>query len=369
MSDPLVSVIVPVYKVERQLERCLDSIVQQTYRPLEVIVVDDGSPDGCGEIMRRYEQQHPFLHTITQRHRGLGPARNAALSVAHGVYVAMIDSDDWIEPDYLTRLVGLAEQHQADVAVCNFSFDAWGLRVRFPFLPRVNHLTGPEAARWSLNMSRFPAFAWNKLYRRELFHPDDPPFPTIFYEDMATTPRILRRARTVVLTREVLYHYCLRSDSITGSFGVKNVFSFAAAVDILRRYLWEEGLWEGWRRDYQRLLRTAAVMMGIQVTLQRNGIPLTVRGPVLSRFLRSLGTMREAPQDGHRLRVVELHGAAPRPSFARAVVSAALVVARPGFGRRRGSGRKSRPPFGVAPQDGRPPAASAESKKEYTWQP
>jgi len=327
--EPLVSVVVPVLDVAQLLPRCLDSLLAQTHRPLEIIVVDDGSTDDSLEVMRRYEQSHSEVHVISQRHRGVGPARNAGLSIAEGEFVSMVDADDWVEPRFIADLLDLCQVNSADVAVGGFSFHMLGLRVPFPFLPRVASMTGPEAAQHSIHMTRFPAFAWNKLYRRHLFHPEDPPFPSIYYEDLATTPRILMRASKVALTRKVYYHYCLRGESITGKFGAKNVFSFAAAIDILRRDLHQDGRWEAWQPSYRRLLREALVMMGLQILLQPNRIPLRSRVAVLSRYARRLRALAEPPSDGQQLRVVRLRKSAARSSVARRVVSATLTVAKP----------------------------------------
>ncbi len=326
---PLVSVIIPALNVEPYLARCLDSLLAQTYRPLEIIVVDDGSTDGTADVMRRYEEQHPEVHTISQRHRGLGPARNAALSIAHGRYVSMIDADDWVEPDFVADMVELATTTGADVVVANFRFDALGLSVKFPFLPSPRTMTGAEAAKLSIHLTRFPAFAWNKFYSRDLFQADDPPFPSIYYEDLATTPRVLMRASKVALTSKAYYHYCLRGDSITGNFGAKNVFSFAAAIDILRLDLHHDGRWESWQRSYRRLLREARVMMAIQILFQRNSIPLRARGTVLARFNRRLRQLAELPASGRRLWPVRLPNPETRTSLARRVVTGTLTVKRP----------------------------------------
>ena len=300
MTEPLVSVVVPVFNVERWLPRCLDSLLAQDHRPLEVIAVDDGSRDGSADVLRRYAAAHAEVRVVLQEHRGLGPARNAALTLATGEYVTMVDADDWIEPTFVSDTLRIARETGSDVVIGGFCFEAAGLRVPFPFLPRRSSFTGPEAAETSINMVRLPAFAWAKLYRRELFHADDEPFPAIFYEDLATTPRILRRARRVALTRTVYYHYCLRPDSIVGAFGVKNVFSFAAAIDILRHNLAQNGLWESWQPAYRRLLRQARVMMPVQVLLQRNLIPLRARVPLLRRYFTLLSELRHRPLDRHR---------------------------------------------------------------------
>jgi len=288
MPEPLVSVLVPVLNVATLLPRCLDSLLAQTHRPLEIIVVNDGSTDDSGDVLRGYAERFPEVRAVSQVHRGVGPARNAALGLAAGDYVAMVDADDWVEPDFLTDALRLAREAEADVVVTSLWFHFWGVRIPFPFRPRKPLLAGLEAAELSLHLTRFPAFAWNKLYRRDLFRPDEQPFPNIYYEDIATTPLLLARAGTVAQTRRAYYHYCLRRDSITGAFSARNVFAFAAALAILRRELQQLGRWEAWSPSFRRLLRDARVMMTMQVWVQPNRIPLLSRGPLLARFSRRL---------------------------------------------------------------------------------
>ncbi|HEY3339792.1 MAG TPA: glycosyltransferase [Propionicimonas sp.] len=317
MSQPLVSVLVPVLDVAGLLPRCLDSLLAQTHRPLEILVVNDGSSDASADVIDRYAALHPEVRAIHQEHRGLGPARNAALAQASGEYVAMVDADDWVEPDFLSDTVRIARATGADVVVTRFWFVAKGVSLRFPFGLHNRTITGLEAAELSLDMMRFPAFAWNKLYRRDLFLPGEQPFPNIFYEDLATTPRLLVRAATVALTRRAYYRYCLRSDSITGDFGPRNVFGFAAALAILREALHELGLWEAWYPSYRKLLRSSRLMMAIQVLLQRNRIPVRRRGAILARF-------------GERLRALaHPRPVAPAAPASQAVGSPAVATGRP----------------------------------------
>ncbi len=105
--DELISVIVPVYKVEDYLSRCVDSILSQTYRNIEVILVDDGSPDKCGEICDRYAQHDPRVRVIHKENGGLSDARNAGIEIAQGQYISFIDSDDWVHPEFLESLYQL----------------------------------------------------------------------------------------------------------------------------------------------------------------------------------------------------------------------------------------------------------------------
>jgi glycosyltransferase involved in cell wall biosynthesis len=327
MMAPGVSVVIPVWNVARLLPRCLDSLLAQTYRPLEVIVVDDGSTDGSGEVMLGYHQRHPEVHVVTQRHRGVGPARNAGLSIAHGEYVFFVDADDWVEPDFVSDLVAIAEDTGADVVVSGLWFCVGRLRAPFPFWPLTPVISGEEAARRSLSPARLPAFVWDKLYRRSLFA-DEPPFPSVLYEDLATTPRLLARARTVALTHRAYYHYCLRRDSITGEFGVKNVFSVIAALDILRHELHASGRWEQWHREYSGMLHQLEALVGVQVLFQPSSIPLAVRPALLRRLSRRLGELAERPTGGHELRPMALRDSGARATSGREPVSSTMAVRR-----------------------------------------
>ncbi len=333
----LVSVVVPVWNVAGLLPRCLDSLLAQTHRPLEIIVVDDGSLDGSGDVLLRYHERHPEVQVVSQRHRGIGPARNAGLSVAHGEYVFFVDADDWVEPDFVSDLVGIAEATGADVVVSGLWFCVGPLRAPFPFWPRTPLLTGEQAARRALNPAGMPAFAWNKLYRRTLFA-DEPPFPSVLYEDLATTPRLLARAGSVALTRRAYYHYCMRRDSVTGEFGVKNVFSVVAALDILRHEVHAGDRWEEWGADYIGMLRQLQALVTFQVLFQPNSIPLASRPALLGRMARRLSGLAKRPSGSHELRAVTLHASDATATSGRQPVSRTMAVRRASAATRRGAG-------------------------------
>jgi glycosyltransferase involved in cell wall biosynthesis len=293
MSSPLVSVIVPIYKVEQYLERCLDSILAQDYRPLEVILVNDGSPDGCGDIIRRYEEESPIFQSIWQQNSGLSAARNAGIARATGTYMVMIDSDDFVEPDYVSTMVQIAERKHSDVVICNFYIDFQnGLKIPFPLLTLQKNMTGSSAAQISLGLLRVPTFAWNKLYRRKIFTDSGVSFPSIYYEDIAIASRVLNQAKHVNITQKPLYHYCIRRSGITGNFGVKNVADYLKAAEIIRQYIDEQQLWPVWERPYRNFLRTAEAMLILEITLQKNTIPLKQRHHLIRdvhRRIRHLG--------------------------------------------------------------------------------
>lgn len=121
--DEKVSIIVPVYNVEKYLDKCIESIVNQTYRNIEIILVDDGSPDKCPEICNEWAKKDDRIKVIHKENGGLSSARNAALEIAQGDYITFVDSDDWIENDMIQSMLTCAAKNDADIVCCGFYFD------------------------------------------------------------------------------------------------------------------------------------------------------------------------------------------------------------------------------------------------------
>lgn len=216
MEKTLISVIVPIYKVERYLHQCVDSILNQTYRNLEVILVDDGSPDGCGQICDAYGAQDSRVRVIHKKNGGLSDARNAGIDIARGDYLAFVDSDDWLEPDTYEAMLSAMERHGAKL-VCAGRFDneeetgacTVGLcPEREEFLPAV------PLVRKIFHWENLDSAAWDKLYARELFREIRYPVGKAM-EDLPTTYRLVLLAGGGVLLPKPVYHYRHRGGSIT----------------------------------------------------------------------------------------------------------------------------------------------------------
>ena len=213
MND-LISVIVPVYNVEQYLNQCVDSILGQTHSNLEVILVDDGSPDACGEICEEYASHDSRVRVIHKENGGLSDARNAGLDIAQGDYIGFVDSDDWIEPDMFEYLLHGAEGMHAGVACCEVvSAQTW--KLKYKVLHQDNVYDSPAALE-DLFFDRRENYAWNKLYRAELWR--GVRFPKgLNFEDLATVYKTFENAGQVAYLREPKYYYRLRSDSISGT--------------------------------------------------------------------------------------------------------------------------------------------------------
>lgn len=218
--EPCISVIVPVYKVETYLRKCVDSILSQTYQNLEIILVDDGSPDNCGAICDEYAQKDPRIKVIHKKNGGLSDARNTGMEIMSGEFVGFVDSDDWIEPQMYQRLYELIEHFDADMAFGGVSDDVLqddSVRT----VKTSNYGDVPFAEDKVAAMRRYfhgSWAAWDKLYRVELFDGIRYPVGEI-NEDEAIVLHLLDRCNRVCYTNEVFYHYIRRIDgtSITTS--------------------------------------------------------------------------------------------------------------------------------------------------------
>ena len=231
---PLVSVIVPVYKVEKYLPRCLESIAAQSYPNLDVILVDDGSPDSCGEICEQFARAHPNVRVLHQANQGQAVARNNGVAAARGGFVTFIDSDDHVEPGYVARLVRLATDHKADVSCCGYIYEYEGKPPKD--IPAGGGCTVLSPAEMLSRMNYGEAcgvFPWAKLYRRELVAAHPYP-PGRIYEDLAATCRIVGDAGRVAFGTEKLYHWRQRPGStMSGRFSERQFDGLWAAQEQL----------------------------------------------------------------------------------------------------------------------------------------
>ena len=234
---PEISVIVPVYNVEEYLRPCIDSILEQTFTDFELILVDDGSPDRCGEICDEYEQIDKRIRVIHQENGGLSAARNAGLDQMSGEYVTFIDSDDVVAEDYLELLFNCAAEYKAQISVCQiYEFqDPEMLLKKAAGTGEKRVISGQEAVLdMYMDKKEVPVNACSKLYHKTLF--DELRFPEgKLHEDQARVPRLLFMADTVVISYNQAYGYRTRASSIMHSkFNVKRYDDVEAVEGCIR---------------------------------------------------------------------------------------------------------------------------------------
>lgn len=231
-ESDLVSVIIPVYNVEAFLDRCVISVINQTYTNLEIILVDDGATDSSPELCDRWAKKDHRITVVHKANGGLSSARNAGIAVSHAPWIAFIDSDDWVEPDYVSTLHDLAVSNNADLAICSLYDYRTPDHMLDPLKDEV--LTGrdlfvkaTQTENWRYQV------AWNKLYARRLCP------STLFaegklHEDIFSFPIISLSAETVAVTSTPLYHYMVNEGGIMHArYSIRNLDVIEALIDQL----------------------------------------------------------------------------------------------------------------------------------------
>ena len=222
-----ISIIIPIYNVEKYLRRCIDSIVNQTYKNTEIILVNDGSPDNCREICDEYEEIDSRIKVIHKANGGLSSARNAGLDIASGEYIMFVDSDDWISEDTLEKLNKYVEKG-CDIINFKFSFAKEGSKNIIGLQSDLKESYECDLISYidKLFMGELSFFIWNKLYKKDLFN--DVRFPEgRNYEDLATIYKLYFKAKNIVVTDYTLYYYWLgNSNSITSNSTIKNMTDY-----------------------------------------------------------------------------------------------------------------------------------------------
>lgn len=227
MTQPLISVIVPVYNVEDVLPRCLDSLCMQSLQNIEILLIDDASPDRCGAICEAYAEKDPRFRVIHHpENRGLSAARNTGIAHASADYLMFVDSDDWVHEDFCKLPYECAEQTGADLMMFGYQnvFDTALKHKADSFVKTIRdgYKTRDEAI--ELSFKAYGMVAWNKLYRKKLF--DDINYPVgRLYEDTATTYKLIWKAASIFCLEKILYFYWHRPGSIMGKKPTKQTIS------------------------------------------------------------------------------------------------------------------------------------------------
>lgn len=225
---PKLSIIVPVYKVEKHLSRCVNSILNQTFNDLELILVDDGSPDKCPELCDQFAQRDARVRVIHKENGGVSTARNAGLAAVCGMYIAFVDSDDWLEPDMYEKMMAVADQYDCDVVMCDCVKDfadhseAYSHNIRSGFYDSQQlkkeyfpHLLIMENVEYPATISNCTI-----LWRNRLNTIDQRYQPGVrFSEDLLFGAKLLRNARSFYYMKgETLYHYVMNVSSASHTY-------------------------------------------------------------------------------------------------------------------------------------------------------
>lgn len=236
----VVSVIVPIYKVEKYLNQCLDSILNQTYRNLQIILINDGSPDSCRLICEGYCKKDERFELINKTNGGLASARNAGLNKVKGDFIVCVDSDDWIEPNMIEILLKNMLDYKADMSVCSF-YEAHANGVKKEtFTNKIEILSQEDAIQKVISPGKFYGFAWNKMYKTDLIASQRYDESILKGEDSPFSCEYILKCEKIVVQDIPLYHYRVDSVSISrstfnaGKMSVLN--SYQMIIDMLKAH-------------------------------------------------------------------------------------------------------------------------------------
>ena len=214
--EELVTIVVPVYKVEKYIDKCINSILNQTYKNLEIILVDDGSPDDCGKICDRYAKLDTRINVIHKENGGLSDARNAGIDAAKGKFISFIDSDDYIEPEYIEILYRAIKKDETDIAISSHKVIYESGAILEKATGEENILTPKETLKRILYDEGIDLSAWAKLYKLELFK-EVKFLKGRLFEDAATTYKLIDKSKKISIISVSTYNYIMRSSSITNN--------------------------------------------------------------------------------------------------------------------------------------------------------
>ena len=229
MKEPLISIIVPVYKVEKYLNRCVESIVKQTYSNLEIILVDDGSPDQCPVMCDAWMEKDNRIKVVHKKNGGLSDARNAGMKISKGEFIGFVDSDDWIDQNMYQRLYEILSTDKSDISACGVKM-FWEDSDLCQMLTQTNKcvLNREEAMKALIEESLIKQPVWYKLYKKELIR--DILFPVgKYHEDAFWSYQAIGMAKRVSITDYVGYYYWQRKESIMGeNYSIKRLDAIQA---------------------------------------------------------------------------------------------------------------------------------------------
>ena len=226
MANDKISIVIPIYKVENYIDQCVQSVLNQTYQNLEIILVDDESPDKCPEICEQYAREDDRVKVIHQKNLGLSGARNTGMQYVTGDYVLFLDSDDFLALDYCERMIEMAKKENADIVVGEIISvdddgrlldDKTGLHFE-----QSKTIDNAQAMRQLVEQTEMKGYAWGKLYKYAVAEGIAYPLGKV-YEDRFTLPLYFQRAQRISLCRQAVTYYRMRTTSISHDVSIKKL--------------------------------------------------------------------------------------------------------------------------------------------------
>lgn len=262
------SVIVPVFNVGYLVENCLDTLINQSYKNIEIIVINDGSTDGSGKYLNNYRKKSNIVIIDLCDNQGLGNARNIGICHSTGEYITFVDSDDWIDLDLYSELIKAVEERDADVAICGIKneYTNWissEYRYNYKYSNQIDSdMAIKLLSNYGGNNYRISPVVWNKIYRTSVIKNNRIEFlKNSYWEDDIFSFQVMLFAKRIMIVPSVNYHYSQRNGSITKDFSKKHIIDLIDSFTYLKSYLLESKLWNNNERYYRAYFDRAITSM------------------------------------------------------------------------------------------------------------
>ena len=230
-NDPLISIIIPCFNAEKTLEKCLESVVQQSYANLEIIIIDDGSTDETSLIYNKFQSNDERILVLKQQNSGVSKARNTGVKAATGDYICFVDSDDWAELNYCSELYSLLVGENADISIVEASYeDENGNVLCSKPISDEKIFDGNRALVLLLDDQEIQSHPWGKLFKADNLKNVHFPENLKCFEDYSTLFKIFNKAVKVVKSNKKLYHYIQREDSLSHNLSPATAYQFFLAI-------------------------------------------------------------------------------------------------------------------------------------------
>lgn len=254
--QPLISIIIPVYNVEKYLEKCLNTVKNQTFKDFEALIINDGTPDNSMKIAEKFVNEDKRFIFFNKPNGGLSDARNFGLERAKGEFVVFIDSDDYVDKDYLKVMYEGCINNNADMAYCRFKhyYPRTGIKV-ISLNPKKGVYDRDKALDMLIRDNLMHSYAWNKIYRKSLFIDNDIRYPKMYFEDVATSIRLLCNANRIVVSDKYLYFYVRHPGSIMSTMNAKKINDLILSLLINRNYIQYSGDYDKFEKSIKAVAK------------------------------------------------------------------------------------------------------------------
>lgn len=252
MSSPKISIIVPIYNVEKYIKKCLETIRKQTFTDFEVLLINDGTKDNSAVIAQKYCDTDKRFYLYNKKNGGISDARNYGLERAKGEYVVFIDSDDYIHKEYLEVLYKLCIENNADMSYCRFKYSYlnFGITLKMPISAKKGVISKKDALDMIIRDNYLHSYIWNKMFKKSLFTDNNIKYPNMYFEDIATAAKLLMHSNKLAVTDQYLYYYVKHFGSIMSTMNSKKINDYLLSILIIRNHLELNGIYN----DYKEAL-------------------------------------------------------------------------------------------------------------------